>query len=78
VCDVVVEKVSREGGGHGCWGENLPRRGANGRNELKVKKAKENTYDTEERKTRTQLGVMQPRCSPIAPFHYLQILFIGP
>jgi hypothetical protein len=50
-----------------CWGENLLRRGANSRNELKGKKVKENTYDTEKCKTRTQLGVMQPSRSPIAP-----------
>jgi hypothetical protein len=50
-----------------CWGENLPRRGANSRNELTRKETKGNTYNTEEQETKTRLSVMQPSRLPIAP-----------
>jgi hypothetical protein len=54
-----------------CSGENPPRRGANSRNELTRKETEENTYNTEEYKTRTQLGVMQPNYRPITPISLL-------
>jgi hypothetical protein len=66
------------GGRLNSWVENLPWRGSNSRNELTRKKAKGNTYDTEEQKTQTRLGIMQPSRLPIAPSSLLSSPFYRP
>jgi hypothetical protein len=60
------------------WAENPPRRGANSRNELTRKETEENTYTTEEYKTRTQIGVMQPSYRPITPISLMSSPFYRP